>query len=118
SIAQHAKPKVAGQSADLRAQLTSESSRVVITSGNTSPILVSSPIVLLVLYRTGAAPRAGASGGSPARPPPFPRGARHFHFPPTNTSFQPKKKPPPKTPPTTTSPNKKKNHHPPPCTST
>src|SRR5215510_5574650 len=49
SIAQQARPKVAGQSADLRAQLTSESSRVVITSGRTSPILVSSPIVLLIL---------------------------------------------------------------------
>src|SRR4030095_6594491 len=48
SIAQQASPNVAGQSADLRAQLTSESSRVVITSGKISPILVSSPIAYLI----------------------------------------------------------------------
>src|SRR5215510_14276238 len=47
SIAQQARPKVAGQSADLRAQLTSESSCVVITSGRTSPSFVSSPIDFL-----------------------------------------------------------------------
>src|SRR5262245_14421157 len=58
SIAQQARPNVAGHSADLRAQLTSESSRVVITSGKISPILVSSPIVLLILNRTGTVPRA------------------------------------------------------------
>src|SRR4051794_16547928 len=44
SIAQHARPKVAGQSDDLRAQLIIESSRVVKTSGNASAIMFSSPI--------------------------------------------------------------------------
>ena len=38
SMAQQARPKVAGQSEDLRAQLTSESSRVVMTSGSASAI--------------------------------------------------------------------------------
>src|SRR5262249_60719749 len=94
SIAQHAKPKVAGQSADLRAQLTSESSRVVITSGNTSPILVSSPIVLLVLYRTGAAPRGGAGGWSRARPPPRARGGRCSSVSQPNPSSTPQIKQP------------------------
>src|SRR5215813_8470923 len=59
SMAQQAKPKVAGQSADLRAQLTNESSCVVITSGRTSPILVSNPIV----FSIDTVPRAYASGG-------------------------------------------------------
>src|SRR5918912_4629118 len=44
SIAQHASPKVAGQSDDLRAQLISESSRVVKTSGKASAITFSRPI--------------------------------------------------------------------------
>src|SRR2546423_6887098 len=44
SIAQHARPKVAGHSEDLRAQLISESSRVVSTSGKASAIMFSSPI--------------------------------------------------------------------------
>src|SRR5262249_35742381 len=44
SIAQQANPKVAGQIEDLRPQLTKSSSRVVITSGRTSPIFVSRPI--------------------------------------------------------------------------
>src|SRR5947209_17221638 len=44
SIAQQASPNVAGQSEDLRAQLISESSRVVKTSGNTSAIFCSKPI--------------------------------------------------------------------------
>src|SRR5688572_1895157 len=45
SIAQQASPKVAGQSDDLRAQLISESSRVVSTSGKASAITFSSPIL-------------------------------------------------------------------------
>src|SRR6185295_637236 len=44
SIAQHARPNVAGHSEDLRAQLISESSRVVNTSGKASAIMFSSPI--------------------------------------------------------------------------
>src|SRR3982750_733905 len=44
SMAQQARPKVAGQRLDLRAQLISESSRVVKTSGNASAIFCSSPI--------------------------------------------------------------------------
>src|SRR5690348_15786040 len=44
SIAQQASPNVAGQSDDLRAQLISESSRVVNTSGKASAITYSSPI--------------------------------------------------------------------------
>src|SRR5215210_285516 len=46
SMAQQARPKVAGQSDDLRAQLISESIRVVITSGKASAIMFSSPIAL------------------------------------------------------------------------
>src|SRR5215212_8343651 len=44
SIAQHANPNVAGHSEDLRAQLISESSRVVNTSGKASAITFSRPI--------------------------------------------------------------------------
>src|SRR5690242_17267828 len=44
SIAQHARPNVAGQSDDLRAQLIKESSRVVRTSGKASAITFSRPI--------------------------------------------------------------------------
>src|SRR5688572_1559039 len=44
SIAQQARPKVAGQSEDLRAQLISESRRVVSTSGSASAMTFSSPI--------------------------------------------------------------------------
>src|SRR5918911_5199754 len=44
SIAQQARPNVAGHSEDLRAQLIKESSRVVNTSGNASAIFCSSPI--------------------------------------------------------------------------
>src|ERR687890_588928 len=47
SIAQHARPNVAGQSDDLRAQLIKESSRVVNTSGKASAIIFSRPIVKL-----------------------------------------------------------------------
>src|SRR5438874_10379545 len=47
SIAQQAKPKVAGQREDLRAQLISESSRVVSTSGKASAMMFSSPIYFL-----------------------------------------------------------------------
>src|SRR6185295_16427422 len=45
SIAQQAKPNVAGHSEDLRAQLIMESSRVVKTSGNASAMMFSSPIL-------------------------------------------------------------------------
>src|SRR6185436_15458240 len=44
SMAQQASPNVAGQRDDLRAQLISESSRVVNTSGNASAIIFSRPI--------------------------------------------------------------------------
>src|SRR5215510_12491469 len=44
SIAQQARPQVAGQSDDFRAQLIRESSRVVSTSGKASAIMFSSPI--------------------------------------------------------------------------
>src|SRR6266550_7363689 len=46
SIAQQAKPKVAGQREDLRAQLIKESSRVVKTSGRASAIMFSSTIIV------------------------------------------------------------------------
>src|SRR5436189_228782 len=46
SIAQHARPKVAGHRDDLRAQLISESSRVVKISGSASAIVLSNPIFL------------------------------------------------------------------------
>src|SRR5216684_3240806 len=45
SIAQHARPKVAGQKEDLRAQLISESSWVVKISGSASAMTFSSPII-------------------------------------------------------------------------
>src|SRR6267142_1900229 len=44
SIAQQARPNVAGHSDDLRAQLISESSRVVNTSGNASAMMFSKPM--------------------------------------------------------------------------
>src|SRR5437763_13123096 len=44
SMAQHASPNVAGQSEDLRAQFTSESSLVVKTSGRASAKTFSKPI--------------------------------------------------------------------------
>jgi hypothetical protein len=44
SIAQQASPKVAGHSDDFRAQLISESSRVVKISGSASAMVVSSPM--------------------------------------------------------------------------
>ena len=58
-MAQQASPKVAGQSEDLRAQLTSESSRVVMTSGSASAMKFSKPLhsPLLQAARAG---RAGA----------------------------------------------------------
>src|SRR6266853_5866670 len=46
SMAQQARPKVAGHRDDLRAQLISESSRVVKTSGRASAIMFSSPIMI------------------------------------------------------------------------
>src|SRR5690242_15714442 len=46
SIAQQARPNVAGQSDDLRAQLIKESSRVVSTSGKASAMMFSRPIKL------------------------------------------------------------------------
>src|SRR4026207_749481 len=49
SIAQHARPNVAGQSDDLRAQLIKESSCVVNTSGKASAMMFSSPINYLRL---------------------------------------------------------------------
>src|SRR4029079_721067 len=46
SIAQQARPNVAGQSDDLRAQLISESSGATRISGKLSPITFSSPILI------------------------------------------------------------------------
>jgi hypothetical protein len=46
-MAQQARPKVAGHSDDFRAQLMSESSRVVSTSGNASAMTFSRPINFL-----------------------------------------------------------------------
>src|SRR6266404_6070847 len=54
SIAQQARPNVAGQRDDLRAQLISESSRVVKISGSASAIMFSSPIILWRKLVTGA----------------------------------------------------------------
>src|SRR4030095_1977233 len=45
SIAQQARPKVAGHKDDLRAQLIIESNRVVKTSGSASAMMFSSPIL-------------------------------------------------------------------------
>src|SRR5918993_2680904 len=56
SMAQQARPKVAGHKLDLRAQLTSESSRVVMISGSASDRTVSRPIG-----------KTSASGGAHAR---------------------------------------------------
>src|SRR5689334_16655042 len=54
SIAQQARPNVAGQSEDLRAQLIRESSRVVSTSGKASAITFSRPISKTSLLCSGA----------------------------------------------------------------
>src|SRR4029079_4302832 len=48
SIAQQARPNVAGQREDFRAQLISESSRVVKTSGKASAMMFSNPKVFLI----------------------------------------------------------------------
>src|SRR5689334_18082498 len=53
SIAQQARPNVAGQSDDLRAQLINESSRVVKSSGNASAITFSRPIKPPQINRSG-----------------------------------------------------------------
>src|SRR6185295_8322697 len=50
SIAQQARPNVAGQSEDLRAQLIRESSRVVSTSGKASAITFSRPILKFLTH--------------------------------------------------------------------
>src|SRR6266446_490787 len=59
SIAQQAKPNVAGQSEDLRAQLIKESSRVVNTSGSASAMMFSSPIEVFRQRCESAAVYAG-----------------------------------------------------------
>src|SRR5437764_13797209 len=51
SMAQHARPKVAGHNEDLRAQLISESNRAVRISGNASPITFSSPMFQVSGFR-------------------------------------------------------------------
>src|SRR6185369_13227312 len=56
SIAQQARPNVAGQSEDLRAQLIRESRRVVSTSGKASAITFSRPILKLPYLCGGASP--------------------------------------------------------------
>src|SRR6185503_10721083 len=53
SMAQQARPNVAGQSEDLRAQLINESSRVVNTSGKASAMMFSSPIGFLTTNSSG-----------------------------------------------------------------
>src|ERR671914_3002991 len=66
SMAQQASPKVAGHRLDLRAQLTSESSRVVIMSGSASAMKFSKPIgtpCLKLLSGAGRrVPRLGRAG--------------------------------------------------------
>src|SRR5215204_608467 len=56
SIAQQARPNVAGHSEDFRAQLIKESSRVVKTSGKASAITFSSPIKKLPTPQGAFAP--------------------------------------------------------------
>src|SRR5918993_1678730 len=68
SMAQQARPKVAGQRLDLRAQFTSESSRVVSISGKASAITFSKPMATPL---SGGARRGGARRlprGSPPLP--------------------------------------------------
>src|SRR6266481_9335981 len=65
SIAQQARPKVAGQRDDLRAQSIKESSRVVRISGRASAMVCSSPIFLwrkLATYAVCYAARARLRG--------------------------------------------------------
>src|SRR5215207_97909 len=69
SMAQQASPKVAGQSEDLRAQLTSESSRVVMMSGSASAMKFSKPIRTPRLVRSGGARRRRVPRPDRARPP-------------------------------------------------
>src|SRR5438128_3270979 len=64
SIAQQARPKVAGHSEDLRAQLMSESSRVVSTSGKASARMFSSPILTWRKLSTCALKRPAIPYGS------------------------------------------------------
>src|SRR5919202_2147609 len=65
SMAQHASPKVAGHRDDLRAQLTSESKRVVMTSGSASAMTLSKPIKNPSL--SGGACRRRGLGRTPPR---------------------------------------------------
>src|SRR5215208_6874230 len=70
SMAQQASPKVAGQREDLRAQLTRESSRVVMMSGSASAMKFSKPIRTPGLLASGGARRRrGVSRLGGARPP-------------------------------------------------
>src|SRR5690349_17185021 len=57
SMAQQASPKVAGHKEDLRAQLTGESSRVVMMSGSASAMKFSKPIRTPCLKLSGGARR-------------------------------------------------------------
>src|SRR6185369_15259553 len=54
SIAQHARPKVAGQSEDLRAQLINESRLVVKISGSESAKTFSKPIKLVFRFQVSS----------------------------------------------------------------
>src|SRR5919197_5494793 len=65
SMAQHASPNVAGHKLDLRAQLTSESKRVVMTSGSASAMTLSKPIRTSRL--SGGARRRRGLGREPPR---------------------------------------------------
>src|SRR6267142_7041727 len=56
SMAQQAKPKVAGHKDDFRAQLINESSLVVRTSGKASAIIFSSPIEIALMQRSASFP--------------------------------------------------------------
>src|SRR5713101_8203802 len=70
SITQHARPKVAGHSEDLRAQLISESSRVVKNSGKASAIVFSRPMhVAQVVNLRFVAKQPSSSQPTPADAP-------------------------------------------------
>src|SRR6185436_19130913 len=64
SIAQQARPNVAGQSEDFLAQLISESSRVVKTSGNASAMMFSNPTVIRYPYSNRSLSSACLAGSA------------------------------------------------------
>lgn len=62
SIAQHAKPKVAGQRLLFRAQLTTASNLTVTTSGSDSNRLFSNPILLRFQIQFSGSPKSQSGG--------------------------------------------------------